>query len=123
MLTIKPSEHTNVIEFELDGGLSREEFDLLAARIEQVISEYGEVRIIEVVKHVGAISPSALWADFKFAPKHLKDFSHVAIVADQKWIGWFSELVKPLMHAEIRNFGLDELDQARYWIRNVTANV
>ncbi|WP_339487108.1 SpoIIAA family protein [Pseudomonas sp. EL_65y_Pfl2_R95] len=120
MLTIKPSEHTNIIEFELDGSLSRDEFDQLAARIEQVITEYGQVRMVEVVKHVGSISASALWADFKFAPKHLKHFSHVAIVADQKWIGWFSELVKPLMHAQISNFRLEELDQARHWIRNAT---
>lgn len=123
MLTIKPCEHSNIIEFTLDGALSREEFERLAAQIEASITEHGQVRLIEVVKHLGAISPATLWADFKFSPRHIKDFSHVAVVADQQWIGWLSQMVQPLMKAEIRNFTLAEIEQARYWIRNAPRNV
>lgn len=116
MLTLTQIENTNIFEFTLDGDFTRVDFEQIAQQLEAIIAEHGDVRLIEVVKSIGSIEPSALLEDLKFAPKHLKHFSHVAVVADQKWIAWLSKMAAAFMSAEIRTFELDQLQQAREWI-------
>lgn len=117
MLMMEQVEGTNILEFTLDGGFTREEFDVIAAKIESMLKEHSKIRLIEVVKSIGAIEPSALWEDLKFGPKHLKDFSHVAVVADQKWIEWMTKMAQVMMSAEVRTFPLSQIEEARNWIR------
>ncbi|MGA9334905.1 MAG: STAS/SEC14 domain-containing protein [Rudaea sp.] len=117
MLNVQPQDGTNILEFTIDGGFNRSEFDTVAARIEQMVALHGKIRVIEIIKSIGPIEPSAFWQDLKFAPKHMKDFSHVAVVGDQKWITWLSRMAKPFLSAKVRIFGLDEVEKARVWIK------
>ncbi|MGB5987529.1 MAG: STAS/SEC14 domain-containing protein [Desulfobacterales bacterium] len=117
MLAMQQYPESNILEFTLDGGMTHEEFDQVAAKIEEMLQTHQKIRLVEVIKEVGGIEPSALWADMKFGPKHLKDFSHVAVVADQKWIEWAGKMARPLVSAEVRTFGLHEIEDARRWIR------
>lgn len=58
----------------------------------------------------------AVWTDIKWAPKHLKNFTHAVVVADQKWIEWMAAVLRPFFSMEIRFFHLDELGDARRWL-------
>ena len=116
MLTLTEIQGTNILEFTLDGSLSREEFDEIVEKAEEMIEAHGKVKIIEIVRHIGKIEPSAIWADLKWEPRHLKYFTHVAVVADQKWIEWIAAACKVFISAEMRVFHLDELEEARAWI-------
>jgi len=116
MLTVKPQTDTNVLEFTLDGSMSRAEFDQLTAKAEDMIETYGKIRVIEIIKGIGKIAPSTIWADLKWEPTHLKHFSHVAVVADQRWIEWMVAPFRIFINAEIKVFHLNELEEARDWI-------
>ena len=116
MLTVNEIRGTNILEFTLDGSLSREDFDQIVTKADEMIEAHGKIKLIEVVKHIGKIAPSAIWADLKWEPRHLKYFSHVAVVADQKWIEWMIAPFKLFISAEIKVFHLDELEEARAWI-------
>jgi hypothetical protein len=116
MIEYSEVPETNILEITVDGKVTREEFDEVAARMTAMIERHGEVRLLEVVRDIGGIEPSALWEDFKFGPKHLKDISHTAVVGDQKWLEWATALVKPFLSAEVRFFRLDQIDEARRWL-------
>lgn len=116
MLTLYEHPGTNVIEFTVDDGVTKEAFDMVAAKIDSVIQTHGKVRLIEVVHKIGSLEPAAIWADLKFSPNHLKYFSHVAVVADQKWIEWMTIIGKPFLSAQVRVFPLAQIDEARQWI-------
>lgn len=116
MITFQQYPGTNILELVVDGRISKEDFDHAAQRIDELIEMYGRVRLIEVVVHMGQIQPAALWADLKFGPSHLKYFSHVAVVADAKWIEWITRLASPFLSAQTRCFHMNELDDARQWI-------
>ncbi|MGA9343283.1 MAG: STAS/SEC14 domain-containing protein [Rhodanobacteraceae bacterium] len=118
MLTCKQIAGTNILEITLDGAMDGAAFDQVAATIERMIAEHGKIRILEVVRNIGAIEPAALWRDLKFSPAHLKDFSHAAIVTDKKWIEWMTALVSPFIPAEVRFFEMAQLDEARAWLRD-----
>jgi len=118
MLTSQVIPDTNIIEITLDGDLSRDDYDRVIERIERLIEEHGQVKLIEVVRDIGHLDRSAIWKDFKWSPRHLKDFSHVAVVADQKVADWMIAPFRMFISAEIRAFHLDELDDARAWIQS-----
>tara|TARA_R110000737_G_scaffold2923_18_gene9918 strand:- start:3281 stop:3664 length:384 start_codon:yes stop_codon:yes gene_type:complete len=120
MLTINEIPNTNILEFTLDGSLSRAEFDQLAAIADKMIETHGKVKVIEIIKNIGKIEPSAIWADLKWEPRHLKYFSHVAVVCDQKWIEWIVAACKVFISAEMKTFHLDELEEARDWIKSAS---
>lgn len=116
MFALHQIPNTNVLEFTIDGALTREDFDAVAAQLEQIIEKHGKVKILEIVRNIGKIEPSALWTDIKWAPKHLKNFTHAAVVADQKWIEWMAAVLRPFFSMEIRFFHSNELGDARQWL-------
>lgn len=116
MLKFEQYEDTNLLECTLDGPLTRADFDALTAKADEMIEQFGQLRFLEVIEKIGKIQPSALWADFKWGPKHIKSFSHVAVVADQKWIEWMIVPFRKFMSCEVRVFHLDELEDARQWL-------
>ncbi|MGA9423313.1 MAG: STAS/SEC14 domain-containing protein [Rhodanobacteraceae bacterium] len=118
MLEHRQIGNTNILELTLDGAMSRDEFTRVAAKIEQMLAEHGKLRILEIIRNIGAIEPSALWEDFKFSPRHLKDFTHAAVVSDHKWIEWMTAAVSPFISAKVRCFPMDRIDEARRWLES-----
>lgn len=118
MLIFEQIPGTNIIEFTLDGSLTRSEYDALEGKMEEMIAAHGEIRLIEVIEDIGRMEASAIWRDLRWTPANLKHFSHVAVVADQKWIEWMVAPLRMFVRAQIRLFHLDEIDEARRWIRS-----
>ena len=58
----------------------------------------------------------ALWDDGNLGFRHRRDFSHVAVVADQAWLRAAVDMFTPFFHGEVRTFGLSELEAAKVWI-------
>lgn len=117
MLTFEEVPGTNIVEFTINGPITRASYDKLADCIDGVIERDGKVRLMEIVGHIGSVEPSAIWKDLKWGPKHLKDMTHIAVVADQKWISWLVAPINPFVSAKIKAFHLDEIEEARAWVR------
>jgi len=108
----------NIVELTIDGPITKAEMDPMIEKLDGMIHEFGKIRVVEVIRNIGKIEPAALWADLKWEPRHINSFSHVAIVADQKWIEWMVKPLDLLIPCEIKLFHLDELEAAREWIRS-----
>ena len=83
MLKFEQYQDTNLLECTLDGPLIRKDYDALTAKADEMIEQFGQLRFLEVIERIGKIQPSAIWADFKWGPKHIKSFTHVAVVVDK----------------------------------------
>jgi len=108
---------TNIIEFVVDGSFTAEDFDSLLPKVTALIEKHGKVRVIEVVKSFSSFPVTRLWEDMKFGYEHLGNISHVALVADKKWIEVIAKIVGPLFKAELKTFHFNEIADARTWIR------
>lgn len=120
MIRVAHIPDTNILEMEIDGAITAEEFDRVLADIEAAIKEHGKLKVLKRIGeiHMPPIPWSKFWDDLRFGMKHLSDFTHGAVVADQDWIRAWARVWNPLLKAEIKAFKLDELEQARAWLRD-----
>jgi hypothetical protein len=118
MIEIQEYTDSNIVEMTLSGSVTAQEFDDTLARFKTAIERHGRIRLLEDIGELDAppIPLTKLWADVKFSFEHLSDVTHVAVVADQGWIGVYVNMLNPLMKAELKHFKRAELDIARSWL-------
>lgn len=117
MLEYREIPDTDIVEFVIDGAISATEFDEVIARFEASIERHGKIRVLEQVRSLGGVPPSKWWEDVKFGFKHMRDITRAAVVAQEKWIEVFANLVNPFLSAEVRYFKPTDIDKARAWLR------
>ena len=107
-----------VVEFTIDGPVTRDDYDRIVAEIDGAIDRFGTLRMVEIVKDVGAIDSSIWWPDLKWAALHMKDIARCAVVTDKGWLGAISRAAGAVLSAEIRVFPLADVAEARAWVRD-----
>ena len=117
MITCSTDPADGVVELTVAGAIARPDYDAAVREMERAIDSYGKLRLIEVIREVGAIDSSIWWQDIKWAYAHLKDVARCAVVTDKGWIGPVTRAVGALLAAEIRVFPLAGLEEARAWVR------
>ena len=119
MLTFDKDADAGVIEFTVDGEIGAAEYDAVIAALEEQITRHGRVSVVEVIKSFTGMAPSLWWKDVTWGFSHLNEFARAAVVTDHGWIGPVSRAVGALMPAEIRAFRLEEIEEARKWVRGM----
>lgn len=119
MIRVTQDTGSNVVEVEVDGEVTAEEFDRALEQMQEAIDRHGKVKVLEKLGTL-AMPPipwSKFWDDLKFGFDHLRDLTHVAVVADQSWVAGYVKILDPLFRAELKVFKLDEIERARQWLK------
>ena len=116
MLSYKEYDNAHAVEIALDGRVSTEEFEALAARLEAFIARHGRVRVLEIIQDFEGMDAGAFWQDVKFSLRHLHDFSRLAIVSTPDVHHLWSSLVAPFMRCKVEHFAPDQTEAARDWL-------
>jgi hypothetical protein len=106
----------NILEVNINGKLTEEDYEHFIPVIHQMIERYGRIRILLELVDFHGWTAGALWEDTKFAVKHYGDIERLAIVGDSKWEKGMSYFCKPFTRAEIRYFDQSKMDEAKKWI-------
>jgi len=107
-----------LVELTVQGRVTRDDYDQIVDRIQAFIDLHGKIKVIEVIESFSGFDPAILLPGIRFDIRNIRHVSHVAVVSD---IGWFSPVVKAagaLVSTKMRLFHLDELNEARNWIRS-----
>lgn len=119
MTTIYKEHPTlKTVEIIVDGKVTADEFHSIMPQMEAFIEKHGKIKILEIVKNFGGMSLSVMLEGIKFDFKHIKDFSHCAVVTDEGWIGPFTRLFTPFFDVEVKTFKLSEEVNARKWLKD-----
>jgi hypothetical protein len=107
----------NVLAIEATGKITHDDYkNTLIPKVEAMLAK-GPIRMLYVIgKEFAGFELEALWDDGNLGLKHWRDFSHVAVVADQAWLRAAVNMFKPFFHGEVRMFGLSQLPAAKDWI-------
>ena len=117
MIDYREDAATGIAEIVVDGPISRADFDDVSARLAALIERCGRIRLLEDIRRIGRFDPSIIPADLRFTFRHMKDFSHCAIVGERKWLEWLARAFDPLVRCEIRYFDRADIEEARRWLR------
>ncbi|MBK1650516.1 STAS/SEC14 domain-containing protein [Rhabdochromatium marinum] len=122
MIEIREQQNSNIVEMAVSGSITAQEFDDTLTIFKCAIEHHGRIRLLEDIGQLDTppIPWTKLWDDVKFSFEHLSDITHVAVVADQGWIGVYVNMLNPLMKAEIKHFKRPELKVARIWLSEAT---
>jgi hypothetical protein len=107
----------DVIGIEAIGKVTHVDYkSFLIPKVEAMIAK-GPVRLLYVAGQAfEGYELEALWDDAAFGVKHWRDFSRIAVVADQTWLRAAVTMFKPFFPCEVRLFNLDDLAAAKSWI-------
>ena len=118
-MSVKVSEDAagKIIEVELEGKLTKEDYETFVPITEDKIKEHGKIRILVVMHDFHGWDAGALWEDTKFDLKHFNDIERLAIVGETKWEKGMAVFCRPFITAKIKYFDHADLEQARAWIQ------
>lgn len=114
--TLTTDAATATATIEVEGRVTREDFDRLAPEFEVFVDALGTVKVIEIIHSLEGFDTSLLWQGLKLDMKVIPNISHCAVVGD---LGWMSPLAKAagaMISTKLRTFPMAELDAAKAWI-------
>ncbi len=114
-VTYTEDADTRVVEFIVDGHISRADFDRLVGRMLGFADQHGKFRMIEVVRRFPTFDPSILLPGIRFDIRILGKISHIAVVTDHGWLRPFVSFAGMVTPPKMRMFGYSELESARIW--------
>ncbi len=120
MIEYRDDPGSGIAEIVVDGPISRADYDDVSARLAALIERCGRIRILEDIRRIGRFDPSIIPVDLRFTFRHLKDFSHCAIVGERKWLDWLARSLDRLVKCEVRYFDRTDIEDARRWLSSAT---
>lgn len=112
---------TGVIEIRVAGRVDARSFERVAEKMEAFFERHDEARIVEVIEAFEGMDWSLLFDDVLFSLRHMRRFTHVAVVTDLRWAERMTNAAALVMPAKVRLFPLDDLEAARRWATTATA--
>jgi hypothetical protein len=118
MIEVLPESSGKVIGLKISGRLVHADYEKFVPMLEQLIADYGSIRVLTIFHDFTGIEARALWDELKFDTKHLRDVERCAVVGESAWEEWSTKLSRPLFpKGTIRYFDVAALDDAWQWIK------
>jgi len=109
----------DVVAVKAVGIITAQDYhDTLVPLVEERLKEHDKLKCLVVLgDDYTTYSGDAAWEDTKFGLRHLRDFSRVALVTDVGWVAKAARLFMPLMPYDFKSFPMEELEDAKSWIK------
>lgn len=106
-----------LLVLEPRGKLGAEDFDSVATAVDTWLDLDGGLQgvVIQAREFPGWEDLGSFFRHISFVRRHHDKVSRVAVAADGKVADLAPKLVDPFVHAEVKTFGHDEMDQALRW--------
>ena len=103
---------------EPQGALSKEDFAAIAATVDPVIENEGQLDglIIKTREFPGWEGFSDMVEHFRFVRNHHEHIRRIALVTDAKVADIFPSMANHFVKAEVKHFDFDDFDDAVDWV-------
>jgi hypothetical protein len=117
MMSLETDDEAGVIEFIVDGGITRAEYDAGVEAMEAEIAKHGTIAAVAVIRSFTGMELAAWWKDVTWGFTHMGKIRRVAIATDSGWIEAATRAGSAVIPAEVKLFPLGEVEAARAWVR------
>jgi len=107
---------TKVLEVKVSGKLSKKDYEQFVPETENLIEEFGKIRVLFEMHDFHGWDAGALWEDVKFDVKHFSDIERLALVGERSWQKGMSVFCRPFTRAKIKYFEPEQREQALEWL-------
>ena len=105
------------LEFVASGKLTDFEYQsVLIPQLENAIQESGKINLLWKMEDFEGWELHAAWDELVLALKTRNAIDRIALVGDKPWQQKLSSYLKPLTHAEVQYYDLNQCEQAKEWI-------
>ncbi len=116
-INLEEKDQKKIVFITFKGKVNRNDYDLLVPQLEGIIRKGGNIRLLIELRDFEGWTLGALWEDAKFSLMHVKNIVKFAIVGGRKWEKTLALFIKPFVKARIKYFDMDQMDEAKIWIR------
>lgn len=112
------TDRDDAYAFEITGQIAATDIENMFGLLEGAYELHDQIDVLVLVHDYEGFDWSALWHEETYLDK-ARAFKHIrkyAFVGGAGWMKTGATLVRPFMPMEIRQFDLDELDEAWAWI-------
>jgi hypothetical protein len=111
--------------FRISGNVTGSDYDsVLTPAVEQAIEKFDRIRLLaQVGPDFKGYNLDAVWDDTKLGLRHWNGFERVAVVTDVGWIRMGVKAMSFMMPCPVQLFGIDQLDDARRWLRESLGSI
>ena len=116
-IQLEKSPVGNIVTLKFKGKVSKEDYEDFVPQIENLMKGDAKIRLLVELHDFEGWTAGAMWEDTKFAARHFNDIERLAIVGEARWERGLATFIKPFTMAAVKYFDLQDVDQARQWIR------
>ncbi|HKJ80240.1 MAG TPA: STAS/SEC14 domain-containing protein [Prolixibacteraceae bacterium] len=117
MFKVLDLTYNNLIAVEIDGQIKKEDYDKVNPLIEKAVKEHGKVKLYLYIAKIEGIDAKAFLEDVKTYFRHFNDMEKIAVVGDNDWQKFWSNLAGPFVSGKLNYFNKSETAEAQIWIR------
>jgi hypothetical protein len=116
-ITLHQKDDTSLLEIDLAGKLTHEDYETLVPRVEAMVARHGRIRLLVDMTRFEGWSAHALWDETKLAAHHVANVSRIALVGEGN-LGerMVTRLCRWFTKAQVRRFEQTEIATARTWL-------
>lgn len=118
MIQILGQTSGNIIATKATEKLTEADYNKLLPILKNMLKQHRKFRWYFEMENFDGWELKAFWEDVKFDTEHASDFEKVAMVGENHWQEWMTDLMKPLTSAKVRYFDLSQKEEAVQWIKN-----
>ena len=117
MFKILSRSSGNVIGIRAEGLLTHADYQQVLPELEQMIKDYGAIRVLLEITGIPCVTPRALMDDLQFDMAHNKEVERVAITGNCSANEWMTKMTTMLFpESQVLFFDLADADKAWDWI-------
>ncbi len=106
----------NLLSFTMAGQLTKADYAAVVPTLTEKVRRWGKVNVYLEIGDMNAITPTALWEEFKQDIKHFNDFNRAAVVSDDSLLlKAAAALTSTFTPAEVKHFPTAEKAEALRW--------
>ncbi|MEO5722359.1 MAG: STAS/SEC14 domain-containing protein [Chthoniobacterales bacterium] len=117
MLTVHRLPQTTIVEFSIAGQVAADDYARAVAQFEQIVREYGRVRVLKVIHPSAVVDPGAFREGLQGLLPEMSRVERAAIVADQSWVDQMMAVALSLYPCGVRFFPRAQRDEALAWLK------
>ena len=125
MIEIQCDDTSGLLEITISGRVSKSDYDdVLIPAVEAALQAQDKIRlVVHVAAAFEGYDLAAAWSDTKLGASHWSGFDRVALVTDVGWIASSARAMAFLTPCPVQVFPLNQLDEARRWIREPLGSI